>query len=129
MSSMVQQKFLKENFIWLPLLIIAVLDLIYLFTFGFLQMLTRYLEGDPLASRELIVFIADSVIVRGAGLPVILGAIVCGACIGLIAALFRKKPLDSSLKKRIVYFLILFYLLIGFSLFYLMNLPPNPIRS
>lgn len=127
--SQIPSKPTKENFTWMPLFSLAIFDLMYL-NFVIILMLILIIGNDSMIHESNpLKFISRVLILDAWGSPVILGSIVCGACTGLITAFFRKKPLSSSLKKKIVYFLICFYLVIGFALFYLMSLPPNPVRS
>lgn len=113
------KRILRENFLWIPLLIVASFNLLYFAFFGVFQIFIRILEGEPTRGTSYLVFIASALTVEGWGLPLIFVSNAFGVGIGLLAAVFIRTPFPNSFKRNISWFLVIFYtLLIGSFLYF-----------
>ncbi|OGQ06142.1 MAG: hypothetical protein A3F82_04685 [Deltaproteobacteria bacterium RIFCSPLOWO2_12_FULL_44_12] len=108
-------RFTKENFLWLPLACMVILDTIYLL-FVVFMFFVGITDKNPIAmelvNERPMLFIASTLITRGLGIAIILISNAIGVVIGLFATLFMRRPFSRIWKRRIGFFLIFFYILI-----------------
>lgn len=126
----------KENFVWMPLLFLVIPNIVYLFLVAFMFFIgltDKNLMTIQERSESPLLFIASTIIMMGWGLRFILISNGIGIGVGLLAALFIRKPFSRLWKRRIGFFLAFFYILIVGSFVFLIlrnlvSFPPNPIR-
>lgn len=96
---------IKENFLWLPLLFVAISDSIYLVLISFSLLIGLVQYGLVTIVKDFI----DIVTMIGWGFLLILVLNGVGVVAGSLTAIFFKRPISKAWKKRIGIFLISFY--------------------
>lgn len=120
---MIRPSNIRENFLWTPLLLVAISNVLYLFLLVFVFFVS-IISKNPRDIETMhdypLLFIASTIIIMGWGIRFILISNGIGIILGFLSAPLVKRPFPEIWKRRIVFFLISFYVLIFGSLTFLM---------